>query len=93
MYLSKSAYGNKRSALHHLFRLHNKRGWPPGFKDELDNLYTVFFRQLAKQSRGPADVTTPAQAQAPVDDADLDQDIGIDDPTPHQCAAHKRGRT
>ena len=50
-YLSKSAYGNKRSALFHLFRAHNKVGFPESFRLRLGNLYRGFFREL-QQYRG-----------------------------------------
>ena len=42
-YLSKSAYGNLRAALFHIFRLHNHLGFPDSFRLELGNLYHVFF--------------------------------------------------
>ena len=45
-YLSKSAYGNLRAALFHVFRLHNHLGFPDPFCLELGNLYHGFFRQL-----------------------------------------------
>ena len=48
-YLGKSAYGNKRSALFHLFRLHNKSGFPDHFKLELNNLFRGFYRRLQQQ--------------------------------------------
>ena len=49
-YLSKSAYGNKRSALFHLYRAHNKLGFPESFRLRLGNLYRGFFRQLQQQN-------------------------------------------
>ena len=42
-YLSKSAYGNLSAALFHIFRLHNRLGFPDTFCLELGNLYRVFF--------------------------------------------------
>ena len=45
-YLSKSAYGNHRAALFHIFRLHNHLSFPDAFRLELGNLYRGFFRQL-----------------------------------------------
>ena len=42
-YLSKSAYGNLRAALFHIFRLHNCLGFPDSFHLELGNLYHGFF--------------------------------------------------
>ena len=56
-YLSKSAYGNKRSALFHLFRAHNKVGFPESFRLRLGNLYRGFFREL-QQHRGGATAQT-----------------------------------
>lgn len=46
-FLSKSAYGNKRASLNHLFRLHNSSGCPEAFKAELSNLYRGLYRQIA----------------------------------------------
>ena len=42
-YLLKSAYGNHRAALFHIFRLHNRLGFPDAFRLELGNLYRGFF--------------------------------------------------
>ena len=47
-YLSKSAYGNLRAALFHIFRLHNRLGFPDAFRLELGNLYHGFFWQLSR---------------------------------------------
>ena len=63
-YLSKSAYGNLRAALFHIFRLHNHLGFPDAFRLELGNLYRGFFRQLSRQNPPP-----PASYQ-PYADAD-----------------------
>ena len=49
-YLLKSAYGNLRAALFHIFRLHNRLGFPDAFCLELGNLYRGFFRQLSRQN-------------------------------------------
>ena len=49
--LSKSSYGNKRSALFHLFRLQNKVGFTEEFNMELGNLYRGFNR-IRAQDRG-----------------------------------------
>lgn len=51
--LSKSAYGNKRSALNDLFRWHhtNNRSFSPAFASELRDLYKGFFRILTQQGR------------------------------------------
>jgi hypothetical protein len=51
-YLSKSAYGGKRSALLHLFRLHNEIGFPEAFQARLEVLYKGFFRNLTKGKTG-----------------------------------------
>ena len=48
-YLGKSAYGNKRSAFNHLFRCHNRRGFPEDFNSELGNLYRGFYRNITFQ--------------------------------------------
>jgi hypothetical protein len=47
-YLSTSAYGCRRSALFHLFRLHNRIGYPNEFRLELNNLFRGFFRNLVQ---------------------------------------------
>ena len=47
-YLGTSAYGSKRSALHHLFRLHNRMGFKENFKNELHNLYRGLFRNVTQ---------------------------------------------
>jgi hypothetical protein len=47
-YLSKSSYGNKRSALFHLFRMHNRTGYSTHFRLELTNLFKGFFRSLTQ---------------------------------------------
>ena len=47
-FLSKSAYGNKRSALFHLFRLHNHLGFGDDFKAELGGLYKAMYRTVAQ---------------------------------------------
>lgn len=48
-YLSKSSYGNKRSALFHLFRMHNRTGYGAQFGLELTNLFRGFFRSLTQR--------------------------------------------
>ena len=62
-YLSKSAYNSKRSALYHLYRLHNKRGYSENFKSELGSLYRGFHRRL--QERRPARVVDAGDGQGP----------------------------
>ena len=47
--LGKSAYGSKRSALFHLFCLHNRRGFPEDFRLHIGNLFRGFYRQLPQQ--------------------------------------------
>jgi hypothetical protein len=47
--LSKSAYGVKRAALFHMFRLQNGAGYPDTFKNSLNNLLRGFFRVLTKR--------------------------------------------
>jgi hypothetical protein len=51
--LSKSAYGNKRSALNDLFRWHqtDNRSFSPAFASELKDLYKGFFRIITQQGR------------------------------------------
>jgi hypothetical protein len=49
-FLGKSAYGNKRSALFHLFRMHNKVGFSEDFQVELGNLYWGFYRRVQQYS-------------------------------------------
>ena len=48
-YLSKSAYGQIRAAVFHLFRVHNRVGFSESFHKELGNLFRGFFRQLTQQ--------------------------------------------
>ena len=55
IFLSKSAYGNKRASLNHLFRLHNMCGYPEAFKQELSNLYKGLYHQLARHRRDHVD--------------------------------------
>ena len=52
-YLLKSAYGNLRAALFHIFPLHSRLGFPDAFCLELGNLYCSFFRQLSRQNPPP----------------------------------------
>jgi hypothetical protein len=50
--LSKSQHGNKRAALHHLFRCHvGPDGCPDGFKDRLSNLIRGFARVLTQRDQ------------------------------------------
>jgi hypothetical protein len=37
---------NKRSALSHLFRAHNRKGFPTDFRMEIGNLFRGFFREI-----------------------------------------------
>ena len=46
-FLSRSAYGNKRAALNHFFRLHNRIGFDNNFKAELTNMFKGLYRQIA----------------------------------------------
>ena len=62
-YLSKSAYGVKRSALFHLFRLHNGNGYSEAFKMQLSNLYRGFFRCLVQNRRNLAQAAIVASTQ------------------------------
>jgi hypothetical protein len=48
-YLSRSAYGVKRAALFHLFRLHNGSGYSEDFKHGLSNLFRGFFRAIVNR--------------------------------------------
>ena len=48
-YLSKSAYGNIRASLFHLFHLHNCLGFSDSFRLELGNLFKGFYRSLTRQ--------------------------------------------
>jgi hypothetical protein len=50
--LGKSQYGNKRAALHHLFRCHEGLdGYPDGFEDRLSNLMRGFARVLTQRAQ------------------------------------------
>ena len=62
-YLSKSAYGNKRSALFHLYRTHNKIGFPEQFRLRLGNLYRGFFRELQQHRGSSFTPTAPNEVQ------------------------------
>ena len=50
-YLSRSAYGNRRAALNHIIRWHNKKGMTKDFQDELGRLFKGFYRRLAQHRR------------------------------------------
>lgn len=57
-FLSKSGYGNKCAALHHLFRCHPAvGGYPPGFERELKSLKKGFFRILATKQQDEGDTS------------------------------------
>ena len=47
----------------HIFRLHNRLGFPDAFRLELGNLYRGCFRQLTRQSPAPPALNQP-QANA-----------------------------
>jgi hypothetical protein len=49
LYLGKATIGVKRSALFHLYRLHNGAGYSDEFKQGLNNLFCGFFRVLTSQ--------------------------------------------
>jgi hypothetical protein len=50
--LSKSAYGNKRSALNHLFRCHGGlEGYPAAFGQELASLFKGFTRVVQQHAK------------------------------------------
>jgi hypothetical protein len=49
LFLSISSFGNKQSALCHLFRVHNQTGYSEIFRRELSNLCRGFYRQIVKQ--------------------------------------------
>jgi hypothetical protein len=49
--LSRSAYGVKRSALFHLYRLHNGNGYSDVFRMKLSNYFRGFFRVLTQRRR------------------------------------------
>lgn len=46
-YLGRSAYQHRRSALFHLFRLHNRSGFSEAFSSELSDIYKGLFRVLS----------------------------------------------
>ena len=79
-YLSKSAYGSKRSALYHLFRLHNQRGYTEEFKSKLGNLFRGFNRQLQVRR-------APRATAAPRDDEGAE-----DQPPGPERAWHSEGK-
>jgi hypothetical protein len=49
LYNSKSSYGNKRSALNHLSRLHNRLGFTEEYRLELGNYFRGFDREITQQ--------------------------------------------
>jgi hypothetical protein len=49
LYNSKSSYGNKRSALNHLFWLHNRLGFSEEYRMELGNYFRGFYREITQQ--------------------------------------------
>ena len=51
-FFGRSAYNSRRSALFHVFRLHNSIGFEPIFKLKLSHLFAGWFRWLAKEGRG-----------------------------------------
>jgi hypothetical protein len=51
-YLGKSTLYVKRSALFHLFRVHNGSGYSVGFGQQLSNLFRGFFRVLISRQPG-----------------------------------------
>jgi hypothetical protein len=46
-FLGRSAYQHRRSALFHLFRLHNRMGFTPAFSSELSDMYKGLYRVLS----------------------------------------------
>jgi hypothetical protein len=65
--LGKSQYGNKRAALHHLFRCHEGLdGYPAGFEDRLSNLMRGFTRVLTQrdQDDGAGDISEGKDAMS-----------------------------
>ena len=56
-FLSRSSLGNKRAALNHLFRLHNRIGYGESFRLELSGLYKGLYRKIA--STGNIEVPAP----------------------------------
>jgi hypothetical protein len=54
-YLSKSSYGNQRSALVHLFRMHDRLGMKEDMKNELGGMFNSFFRRITKHPIRRAD--------------------------------------
>ena len=60
-YLSKSAYGQIRAAVFHLFHVHNLIGFSENFRKELGNLFRGFFRQLTQQRPQQEAVGEPLQ--------------------------------
>jgi hypothetical protein len=53
-FLGIESYNGKRSALFHLFRLHNSIGFDDGFKRHLNALYKGFYRTLRQGGRSHA---------------------------------------
>ena len=76
-YLSKSAYGNRRASLFHLFRLHNNTGFSEAFKLELNNLFRGFFRVLVQDNAAANERLVAVN----VDNDDIEENIAavVDD--------------
>jgi hypothetical protein len=47
-FMSTSAYINKRASLNHMWRAHNRIGYPPDFNKEIGNLMKGLLRQIAE---------------------------------------------
>jgi hypothetical protein len=65
-WLSPSSYGNKRSAFNHLFRLHNRTGFPAAFNAELGILMRGFKRQIAKEGNRGGDRGANREGKEPM---------------------------
>ena len=63
-FLGRSAYQHRRSALYHLYRLHNHIGFTPAFASELSDMYKGLFRVLSQAASNSQ--RNPQQRQARV---------------------------
>ena len=84
-YLSKSAYGQIRAAVFHLFRVHNHVGFSEIFRKELGNLFHGFYRQLTQQPPQQEAIGEPLQTGGGAGAV-------VVNPAPHRHRINKEGK-
>ena len=83
-YLSGSSYNGKRSAIHHLVRVHwGQSGWSEEFSNDLDSLWKGFTRHATKEKATATTkrkrIAKQKQAELKEDDHNEDDNQGYDD--------------